>query len=47
MPGEILVSGTLRDILAGSPVNLVPRSIDGGDAVTPPMTVRQLAPPTR
>ena len=47
VPGEILVSGTLRDILAGSPVNLVPRSIDGGDAVTPPMTVWQLAPPTR
>jgi pimeloyl-ACP methyl ester carboxylesterase/DNA-binding CsgD family transcriptional regulator len=38
-PGEVLVTGTLRDILAGSPVSLVPRSLDGGDAVTPPATV--------
>ncbi len=43
-PGEILVSGTLRDILAGSDVQLVARSIDGGDDVTPPMTVWTLAP---
>lgn len=44
-PGEILVSGTLRDILAGSNVPLVARSIDGGDAVTPPMTVWTLIRP--
>jgi pimeloyl-ACP methyl ester carboxylesterase/DNA-binding CsgD family transcriptional regulator len=43
VPGEVLVSGTLRDILAGSDVALVARSIDGGDAVTPPMTVWKLA----
>ena len=41
-PGEVLVSGTLRDILAGSNVGLVARSIDGGDNDTPPMTVWQL-----
>ena len=41
-PGEILVSGTLRDILAGSPVALSPRSLDGGDAVTSPATVWSL-----
>lgn len=43
-PGEVLVSGTLRDILAGSNVVLVARSIDGGDDESPPMTVWQLAP---
>jgi len=41
-PGEILVSGTLRDILAGSPVRLTPRSLDGGDAFTSPATVWRL-----
>ena len=44
-PGEILVSGTLRDILAGSAVDLVARAIDGGDDASPPMTVWQLTPP--
>lgn len=44
-PGEILVSGTLRDILAGSEVELVARSIDGGDGDSPPMTVWQLPKP--
>ncbi|MEP7345031.1 MAG: alpha/beta fold hydrolase [Gemmatimonadaceae bacterium] len=43
VPGEILVSGTLRDILAGSDVALVVRSIDGGDDASPPMTVWKLA----
>ena len=46
VPGEILVSGTLRDILAGSDVQLVARSIDGGDAVTPPTTVWTIASST-
>lgn len=41
-PGEVLVSATLRDILAGTPLTLVARSIDGGDADSPPMTVWQL-----
>lgn len=45
-PGEILVSGTLRDILAGTPVMLSPRSVDGGDAFTSPSTVWRLDPPT-
>ncbi len=43
-PGEVLVSGTLRDILAGSPVPLAPRSLDGGDAFTAPATVWALEP---
>jgi pimeloyl-ACP methyl ester carboxylesterase/DNA-binding CsgD family transcriptional regulator len=41
--GEILVSGTLRDLLAGSDVVLRPRNVDGGDAVTQPATVWSLA----
>ena len=41
-PGEVLISTTLRDILAGSPVTLVARGIDGGDNASPPMTVWQL-----
>ncbi len=42
-PGEVLVTATLRDILAGSPVTLVVRAIDSGDEGTPAMTVWQLA----
>lgn len=41
-PGEILVSSTLRDILAGAGSALLARSIDGGDAESPPMTVWEL-----
>jgi pimeloyl-ACP methyl ester carboxylesterase/DNA-binding CsgD family transcriptional regulator len=41
-PGEILVSGTFRDILAGSAARLTPRSLDGGDAFTSPATVWRL-----
>jgi len=43
-PGEVLVSGTLRDILAGSPVGLAPHSIDGGDAFASAATVWALEP---
>jgi class 3 adenylate cyclase len=45
-PGEVLLSSTLRDILAGAPVQLVARSIDGGDAETPAMTVWRLLAPS-
>jgi len=38
-PGEVLISGTLRDVLVGSGMELVPRSVDGGDAVNLPATV--------
>jgi pimeloyl-ACP methyl ester carboxylesterase/DNA-binding CsgD family transcriptional regulator len=41
-PGEVLLTATLRDILAGTPLELVARAIDGGDAGSPPMTVWQL-----
>lgn len=41
-PGEVLVTATLRDILAGSPVSLVARSIADGEDGAPPMTVWQL-----
>ncbi len=40
--GQILVTATLRDILAGSPVSLAARSIASGEDGTPPMTVWQL-----
>jgi pimeloyl-ACP methyl ester carboxylesterase/DNA-binding CsgD family transcriptional regulator len=40
--GEVLVTATLRDILAGSPVTLVARSVEEGDDGAPPMTVWQL-----
>lgn len=43
-PGEILVSSTLRDILAGSQVELQLRSIDGGDPAIPPNSVWSLVP---
>lgn len=42
-PGEIVISGALRDILAGTDIALVPRALDGGDHVTPPATVWTLA----
>ncbi|MBC8085831.1 MAG: alpha/beta fold hydrolase [Phycisphaerae bacterium] len=42
-PGEVLVSSTLRDILAGSPVKLTPYALDGGDASWAASTVWQLA----
>jgi hypothetical protein len=41
-PGEVLITGTLRDILAGSDVDLVARAIDAGDASSPPATIWQL-----
>ncbi len=41
-PGEVLVSSTLRDILAGSQVELQLRSIDGGDPAIPPNSVWSL-----
>ncbi|MES3035489.1 MAG: alpha/beta fold hydrolase [Gemmatimonadota bacterium] len=41
-PGEILVTATLRDILAGSPVSLVARSIADAADGAPAMTVWQL-----
>jgi pimeloyl-ACP methyl ester carboxylesterase/DNA-binding CsgD family transcriptional regulator len=43
-PGEILLSSTLRDILAGSDLDMRARAIDGGDADSPPMTVWELLP---
>jgi pimeloyl-ACP methyl ester carboxylesterase/DNA-binding CsgD family transcriptional regulator len=43
-PGEILVSSTLRDLLAGAPIALVPRSVDGGDAFNSPATVWRMEP---
>jgi pimeloyl-ACP methyl ester carboxylesterase/DNA-binding CsgD family transcriptional regulator len=42
-PGDVLLTATLRDILAGSPVTLVARAIDGGGEGAPTMTVWQLA----
>ncbi|MBC7842057.1 MAG: alpha/beta fold hydrolase [Gemmatimonadaceae bacterium] len=42
-PGQVLVTATLRDILAGSPVSLVACSIADGEDGAPPMTVWQLA----
>jgi hypothetical protein len=45
LPGEILVSSTLRDLLADNALSLRPRSLDGGDGVTPPGTVWLLAAP--
>ena len=41
-PAEILVTATLRDILAGVPVSMVARGVDDGDAGAPAMTVWQL-----
>jgi class 3 adenylate cyclase len=38
-PGEVLISGTLRDVLVGSGIDLAPRSVDGGDVVNLPATV--------
>lgn len=40
--GQVLVTATLRDILAGSPISLAAHSVDDGDDGAPPMTIWQL-----
>ena len=42
--GEILVSSVLRDILAGSELPLVARSLDDGDGDSPATTWRLAEP---